>query len=112
MPTICCSWTDGSINARRRFKLLSDFNDKAVMDRGWLASQATKPFHGLSNSAPAGAVVRIDRPWRSSDFNEWLALSRMAVQKLLGRWMSLSPSRYYFIDASFPLVYYILQLTT
>ena len=25
--------TDGSINARRWFKLLSDFNDKAVMDR-------------------------------------------------------------------------------
>ena len=33
----------------------------------------------------AGAAVRMDRPWRSSDFNEWLALSRMAVQNLLGR---------------------------
>ena len=27
----------------------------------------------------------MDRPWRTSDFNEWLALSRMAVQNLLGR---------------------------
>ena len=26
----------------------------------------------------------MDRPWRTSDFNEWLALSRMPVQKLLG----------------------------
>ena len=28
--------------------------------------------------------MRIDGLARSSDFNEWLALSRMAVQKLLG----------------------------
>ena len=33
MPTIGCSWDRRINNARRRFKLLSDFNDKAVLDR-------------------------------------------------------------------------------
>ena len=33
MPTICCSWDRRINNARRRFKLLSDFKDKAVLDR-------------------------------------------------------------------------------
>ena len=33
MSTISVAGTDGSINARRRFKLLSDFNGKAEMDR-------------------------------------------------------------------------------
>ena len=33
MPTICCSWDRRINNAQRRFKLLSDFSDKAVLDR-------------------------------------------------------------------------------
>src|SRR5918994_4488613 len=33
MPTLCCSWDRRINNARRRFKVLSDFNDKAVLDR-------------------------------------------------------------------------------
>ena len=33
MPTICCSWDRWINNAQRRFKLLSDFSGKAVMDR-------------------------------------------------------------------------------
>jgi len=33
MPTICCSWERRINNARRRFKLLSDFKDNAVLDR-------------------------------------------------------------------------------
>ena len=37
MPTICCSWDRRINNARRRFKLLSDFKDNAVLDRERLA---------------------------------------------------------------------------
>ena len=33
MPAICCSWDRRIKNARRRFKVLSDFDGKAVLDR-------------------------------------------------------------------------------
>ena len=33
MSTISVAGTDGSINARRRFKLLSDFNGNAVLQQ-------------------------------------------------------------------------------
>ena len=66
MPTICCSWDRRINNARRRFKLLSDFKDNAVLDRERLAwcgsaSQVTKPLHGLT---PVCTVLK--RRWENA----------------------------------------------
>ena len=67
MPAICCSWgQDGLINARRRFKLLSDFNDKDVMDREtglvWEHQPSNQTF--ASPNAPSWTVLN-KRLWES-----------------------------------------------
>jgi hypothetical protein len=79
MPTVCCSWDRRINNARRRFRVLSDFNDHAVLDREtglvW-ERQPTNETFAWPNARLrcAQKAVGARGGWRLPAFNELASL--------------------------------------
>ncbi len=84
MADICCSWDRRIDSAPRRFKLLSDFNDKAVLDREtglvWEREPAKKTV-AWPNARLICAQKAVGNRggWRLPAFNELASLVDPAV---------------------------------
>jgi hypothetical protein len=79
MPTGCCSWDRKISNGRRRFKVLHDFNDEAVLDREtgliWELQPSNQTFQ-WSNARLRCAQLAVGGRggWRLPAFNELASL--------------------------------------